>query len=75
MDLVPMGAKPRRKRKSKIEPGHFHEQLLMATALVECVRSLDAEPLPENLAKVCRASSELHQSIHQPENFKAVANG
>jgi hypothetical protein len=73
MSLVPVTSKARRKGAKKSLAGQFHEQLHMATALVETVRKLDADPSLENLADACRAVSAVHQELHKPDNFKAAA--
>ena len=74
MSLVPQRVPPKRKRKARKAAQAFHEQLHMATAMVECVRKLEDAPTLENLAEACRSVSALHQAIHAPENFKLAAN-
>ena len=73
-DIVPTRALPKRSRKARKKAEAFHEQLHLATALVECVRKLDADPTIKNLADACRSASAVHQAIHAPENFKLAAN-
>ena len=74
MDIVPTRAVPKRSRKAAKKAEVFHEQLHLSTALVECVRKLDADPTLENLAEACRSVSAVHAAIHAPENFKLAAN-
>jgi hypothetical protein len=75
MPLVPTRELPKRKRKARKQAEAFHKQLHMATALVECVKKLEAEPSLENLSEACRSASQLHTAIHAPENFKLASNG
>lgn len=65
-----MPEKANRRRRKQADA--FHEQLMMATALVEVVRKLEDAPTVENLTEACRFASALHE-IHRPENFKAVS--
>ena len=74
MDIVPTSALPKRTRKAAKVAEVFHEQLHLATALVECVRKLEDAPTLENLADACRSVSSLHAAIHAPENFKLAAH-
>ena len=74
MDIVPTRTAPKRTKKAGKAAAVFHEQLHLATALVECVRKLDAQPSLENLGDACRSVSQLHLAIHAPENFKLAAH-
>ena len=74
MPLVAVNAKRPRKRAAKKPAPVFAVQLEMATALVECVRKLGADPTLEHLSEACRSASQLHQAIHAPENFKLAAS-
>lgn len=74
MALMPTRELAKRTRKARKRAEVFHEQLHLATALVECVRKLDAQPTLENLAEACRSASAVHTAIHAPENFKLAAN-
>ena len=71
---APHGGKDKVRKKKRKPAEAFHQQLLLATALVECVRKLDADPNIENLADACRSASAVHQAIHAPENFKLAAH-
>ncbi|HEV7405176.1 MAG TPA: hypothetical protein VGO11_19690 [Chthoniobacteraceae bacterium] len=68
VSLVPGRRAKGRKATKKAEA--FHEQLHLATALVECVRKLDADPTLANLGEACRSASKVHQALHEPANFK-----
>lgn len=72
MPLVTCGQRRTRARRPTPTPGPFAVQLEMATAFVECVRKLDADPSIAKLSQACRAASALHQAIHAPENFKTA---
>jgi hypothetical protein len=75
-DFMPLVARGKRRtrgrRRQAPASGPFAVQLEMATAFVECVRKLDADPSIVHLADACRAASALHQAIHAPENFKTA---